>query len=176
MPLMSVGHGRLGRSKLVALLQSADIAALVDIRRYPNSRHNPDVAAAEIEKWAEAAGLSYRWDPRLGGRRRLPTGTDPVDTWWRVEQFAAYAAYTRTEDFGKGLTELLHEATGQPTAMMCSEAVWWRCHRRIVADVATLKFSMPVRHLMHDGRLLPHQPSEGARLRSDGHVVWLGDD
>ncbi|HET7668635.1 MAG TPA: DUF488 domain-containing protein [Mycobacterium sp.] len=170
--LTSVGHGALDRTALVKLLRGADIEALIDIRRYPNSRHNPDVEFDAITAWAADAGLAYRWDARLGGRRRLPAGEDPVDSWWRVPQFAAYAAYTRTPPFGEALAEVLEQACRQRTAMMCSEAVWWRCHRRIVADVAVVKYSVDVRHLMHDGRLVAHPPSEAAHLRSDGYVVW----
>ena len=90
-----MGHGALDRAGLVQLLRAADIEALVDIRRFPNSRHNPVVEMSAITSWVQDAGLVYRWDPRLGGRRRLPAGSDPEDTWWRVKQFAAYAAYTR---------------------------------------------------------------------------------
>nr|WP_090339167.1 DUF488 domain-containing protein [Mycolicibacterium malmesburyense] len=172
--LTSVGHGALDRSELVRLLGGAEVEALVDIRRYPNSRHNPDVATAAITEWAADAGLVYRWEQRLGGRRSLPADTEPEDPWWRVKQFAAYAAYTRTEDFQDALGELIEQSRRQHTAMMCSESVWWRCHRRIVADVAVLRFSVPVAHLMHDGRLTPHTPSEGARIRDDGLVVWDG--
>ncbi|MGV0778941.1 DUF488 domain-containing protein [Mycolicibacterium elephantis] len=171
--LISVGHGTLDKAALVELLTGAGVEALVDIRRYPNSRHNPDVETGAITVWAADAGLDYRWDARLGGRRRLPTDAEPEDTWWRVKQFAAYAAYTRTEEFGEALDELLAQSRRQRTAMMCSEAVWWRCHRRIVADVAVVKFSTEVFHLMHDGRLRAHPPSEGARLRDDGQLVWV---
>ncbi|MGE2724450.1 DUF488 family protein [Mycolicibacterium pulveris] len=170
--LISVGHGKLDGTALSQLLKNAEVEALVDIRRYPNSRHNPDVETGAITAWAADAGLDYRWDARLGGRRRLPADTEPVDTWWRVQQFAAYAAYTRTEEFGDALAELLEQSRRQRTAMMCSEAVWWRCHRRIVADVAVVKFGVEVCHLMHDGRLRDHPPSEGARLRDDGQLVW----
>ncbi|MGV0578381.1 DUF488 domain-containing protein [Mycolicibacterium elephantis] len=171
--LISVGHGTLDKAALVELLTGAEVEALVDIRRYPNSRRNPDVATEAITAWAADAGLDYRWDARLGGRRRLPADTEPEDTWWRVKQFAAYAAYTRTAEFGEALDELLAQSRRQRTAMMCSEAVWWRCHRRIVADVAVVKFSTEVFHLMHDGRLRAHPPSEGARLRDDGQLVWV---
>ena len=101
--LTSVGHGALDRAALVALLTTAGIEALVDIRRFPNSRHNPDVEMSAITAWAQEAGLAYRWDARLGGRRRLPAGADIEDDWWRVEQFAAYAAYTRSAPFGEAL-------------------------------------------------------------------------
>jgi uncharacterized protein (DUF488 family) len=170
--LTTVGHGALDKDALSALLRSADIEVLVDIRRYPNSRHNPDVETGAIRAWSAEAGIDYRWEEALGGRRRLPAATEPEDTWWRVKQFAAYAAYTRTEGFAAAMAELLEQASMQPTAIMCSESVWWRCHRRIVADVATLQFGVSVSHLMHDGRLVAHPLAEGARLRADGHVVW----
>ncbi len=170
--LTSVGHGALDRAGLVHLLHSAGIEALVDIRRFPNSRHNPDVEMTTMTEWTRDAGLAYRWDERLGGRRRLPAGEEPEDGWWRVGQFAAYAAYTRTAQFEEALTELVEQSKQQPTAMMCSESVWWRCHRRIVADVAMLRFDVEVCHLMHDGRLVPHTPSDGARIRPDGQVGW----
>ncbi|MFG1935307.1 DUF488 family protein [Mycobacterium sp. NPDC048908] len=171
--LTSVGHGALDRTALVKLLREAGVEVLVDIRRYPNSRHNPDVETGAIAEWAAEAGLTYRWEPRLGGRRTLPAGAQPEDTWWRVRQFAAYAAYTRTAPFAEALAELVAQSRRQHTAMMCSEAVWWRCHRRIVADVAVLTCALPVCHLMHDGRLVAHTASEGARRRADGEVVWL---
>jgi uncharacterized protein (DUF488 family) len=121
------------------------------------------------------AGIGYRDEPRLGGRRRSPADDGTEDTWWRVEQFAAYAAYTRTAPFIDALTELLDQASRQRTAMMCSESVWWRCHRRLVADVATLSFGASVYRLMHDRRLLTRRAAQGARLRPDGRVVWDGD-
>ncbi|KUI11454.1 hypothetical protein AU191_20140 [Mycolicibacterium acapulense] len=172
--LTSVGHGALDKSELARLLREAEVEALIDIRRYPNSRHNPDVATAAITEWAGEAGLDYRWEQRLGGRRSLPAGSEPEDPWWRVKQFAAYAAYTRTEEFDDAIGQLVVQSQRQHTAMMCSESVWWRCHRRIVADVAMLRYSVPVMHLMHDGRLVPHEPSDGARIRDDGLVVWDG--
>lgn len=170
--LMSVGHGALDKSALARLLKEAGVEALVDIRRYPNSRHNPDVEKTAIAAWTREAGLDYRWEQRLGGRRSLPAGTKTEDPWWRVKQFAAYAAYTRTDEFADALGDLVEQSKRQHTAMMCSESVWWRCHRRIVADVAVLRLSVPVGHLMHDGRVAPHSPSEGARIRDDGLVVW----
>lgn len=172
MTLISVGHGSLRREALGELLAAADVKALVDIRRFPHSRHNPDVEADALGGWLPEVGIAYRLEPRLGGRRRLPAGAPREDPWWRVEQFAAYAAYTRTAEFADGLTELLEQAARTPTAMMCSESVWWRCHRRLVADVAVLRFDASVHHLMHDGRLVEHLPAEGAQVRADGQVVW----
>ena len=116
----------------------------------------------------------YRWEERLAGRRRLSADAPREDPWWRVEQFAAYAAYTRTASFGEALAEVLGECSHRTVMMMCSESVWWRCHRRLVADVAAVRFGVKVTHLMHDGRLLSHEPASGARMRADGVVVWDG--
>ena len=111
---------------------------------------------------------------RLGGRRRLPPGEPVVDGWWTVAQFAAYAAHTRTPEFTGALDEVLAEAGRTTVAVMCSESVWWRCHRRLVADVVVLGRGIPVDHLMPDGRLAPHRPSEGAVRGDDGEVRWPG--
>ncbi len=174
MPLLTVGHGPEGRTRLGARLAAAGIGRVVDVRRFPGSRTNPDVRREALADWLPAAGIGYRWDERLGGRRRLPPGQPVADGWWTVAQFAAYAAHTRTPEFAAALGEVLAEAAGATVAVMCSESVWWRCHRRIVADVAVLARGVPVAHLMPDGRLAPHRPSEGAVLGEDGLVRWPG--
>lgn len=171
--LISVGHGRLNKDELLALLQQSSIDEIVDIRRFPGSRHNPDVGSDAMTQWVAQGGIRYRTDPRLGGRRRLPADTVVEDSWWRVQQFAAYAAHTRTPEFTAAVRELLD--SGGRTAMMCSESVWWRCHRRLVADVVVMRWNAPVEHLMHTGRLTPHSPAAGARIRADGHIIWDGD-
>ena len=170
--LISVGHGRLERDAFADLLLAAGVESLVDIRRYPGSRRNPDVSSEAMADWLPASGIAYRSEPRLGGRRRLPPDAPRDDPWWQVEQFAAYAAHTRTPEFQAALAELLAESADARTAMMCSESVWWRCHRRLVADVVVLQLGEPVEHLMHDGRLRPHEAAAGARRRDDGSVVW----
>jgi len=172
--LISVGHGRLERVGLTELLRSAQVEAVVDSRRFPGSRRNPDVGRDAMRHWLPDAGIEYRVDERLGGRRRLAPDAPREDPWWQVEQFAAYAAHTRTPEFAAGLDELLAQAVRTTTAMMCSESVWWRCHRRLVADVVVLPGRGEVEHLMHDGRRTPHPVSAGARVRSDGAVVWDG--
>ena len=171
MSLLTVGHGPQGRDALGARLPAAGVEVVVDVRRFPGSRNNPDVSREALEKWLPALGIGYRWDERLGGRRRLPPGEPVEDDWWTVAQFAAYAAHTRTAEFSAALDEALAEAASTTVAVMCSESVWWRCHRRLIADVAVLARGVPVTHLMPDGRLTPHRPSEGAVV-SDGVVRW----
>ena len=171
MSLLTVGHGPQGRDALGARLAAAGVAVVVDVRRFPGSRNNPDVSREALQKWLPALGIGYRWDERLGGRRRLPPGEPVEDDWWTVAQFAAYAAHTRTAEFSAALDEALAEAASTTVAVMCSESVWWRCHRRLIADVAVLARGVPVSHLMPDGRPTPHRPSEGAVV-SDGVVRW----
>jgi uncharacterized protein (DUF488 family) len=168
-PLLTVGHGALSQDVLGALLTGAGVELLVDVRRFPGSRAHPHVAADALARWLPPLGVAYRSEPRLGGRRRLPPGTPSEDPWWTVEAFRAYAAHTRTPEFADGLAEVL----GEPgtVAVLCSETVWWRCHRRLVADVVALVHERPVAHLMPGGRTSLHRPSEGARRTGDV-LVW----
>lgn len=169
--LLTVGHGSLSADGLADLLTAAGVATLVDIRRFPGSRGRPYLLAENLAVSLPAAGVAYRSDTRLGGRRTLPPGTPSADPWWTVEAFRAYAAHTRTEEFAAGLADLLADVAAGPTAVMCSESVWWRCHRRLVADVCLLLHGLPVRHLMPNGSTPDHQPSEGARVAGD-RLLW----
>lgn len=172
--LLTVGHGTMDRNRLGSLVAGAGVELLVDVRSFPGSRRNPDVGREVLAQWLPGRGIDYQWEKRLGGRRRLPTGAPVEDTWWQVEAFRSYATYTRTPEFATGLDSLLEQAAGQMTAILCSESVWWRCHRRIIADVAVLQRHCSVRHLMPDGRLTEHPVADGARLMSEGRVVWDG--
>ena len=170
--VLTVGHGKAGQDELARLLRAGAVEQVVDVRRFPASRAHPHVAREALGAWLPASGIRYRWEPRLGGRRRLPGGEGPLDTWWTVEAFRAYAAHTRTQEFREALADVLDEAQHVTVAVLCSEAVWWRCHRRLIADVTVLAHGLPVAHLMHDGRQRAHPPAPGARLRQDGLVVW----
>jgi uncharacterized protein (DUF488 family) len=171
-PLLTVGHGPEDRVRLGDRLTAAGIEELVDVRRFPASRSNPDVAREALAQWLPARGVGYRWEERLGGRRRLPAGEPVTDAWWTVAQFAAYAAHTRTPEFTAALSAVLDDARSSRVAVMCSESVWWRCHRRLIADVVVLGHGLPVDHLMPDGRLIPHQPAAGAVRAPGGVVRW----
>jgi uncharacterized protein (DUF488 family) len=169
--LLTVGHGDATQEQLTGLLVAAEVRLVVDVRRFPGSRRNPHVAREQLERWLPEAGVDYRWEPRLGGRRSVPPEERGADPWWRVEAFAAYAAYARTDEFAAGLAGLLADVEARPpgqVAVMCSESLWWRCHRRLVSDVAVLLHDVPVRHLGHDGRLTVHVPAEGARVTPAG--------
>jgi uncharacterized protein (DUF488 family) len=172
MPLLTVGHGPENRDVLGGRLSDAGVQLVVDVRRFPGSRTNADVRREALADWLPARGIGYRWEERLGGRRRLPAGEPVTDGWWTVGQFAAYAAYTRTAEFTAPFEQVLSDATGAVVAVMCSESVWWRCHRRLIADVAVLERDVPVTHLLPGGRLTPHRPSAGAVLGNGGQLFW----
>jgi uncharacterized protein (DUF488 family) len=170
MTLLTVGHGTAEQDEFTALLTGAGVGSLVDVRTAPGSRHNPHMARAALGEWLPEAGVAYRWEPRLGGFRTTPP--DSPDVFWRNDSFRGFAAHTRTPEFAAALDELLAGAGQRATTVMCSESVWWRCHRRIIADFAVLARGVAVEHLMHDGRRTPHPPTPGARLRSDGLLVY----
>ncbi|WP_369195325.1 DUF488 domain-containing protein [Streptomyces djakartensis] len=171
-PLVTFGHSTAGRERILELLRGAGVVALVDVRTAPGSRRDPDLLRERLAGWLPDGGIGYRWERDLGGFRPLPE--DSPDVVWRNASFRGYAAHTRSPEFVAAMDRLLREAAGARTAVMCSEAVWWRCHRRLIADFAVLARGVTVLHLMHDGRLTPHRPTPGARLRDDGLLVYDG--
>lgn len=169
---MTFGHSTAGRERIAGLLREAGVTAVVDVRIAPGSRRDPDLLRERLGVWLPDSGVGYRWEPALGGFRPLPA--DSPDLVWRNKSFRGYAAHTRSPEFVAAMDRLLREAAEIRTAVMCSEAVWWRCHRRLIADFAVLARGVPVHHLMPDGRLTPHTPTPGVRLRDDGLLVYDG--
>lgn len=174
MRLLTVGHGTLPASHLVGLLRDAGVSLLVDVRAYPASRRNPQFNRDALSATLHAAGVAYRHEPRLGGRRRGSETSPHVAI--RNAGFRAYADHMQSEQFRAGLAELLSAAAEHTTAIMCAERLWWRCHRRLVADAAVLLHRADVHHLDHDGRLAPHHPTEAARVEGDQLVYDVGSD
>ncbi len=163
MTLLTVGHGTAIAQELADRLSGAAVALLVDVRRFPGSRRHPHLSREAVAQWLPQAGVAYRWEERLGGRRPVPP--DSSDVALRNAAFRGYAGWMRTDAFRAALDEVLAEP--RRTAVMCSESVWWRCHRRLVADAAVLLHGAEVLHLMPDGRLTPHAPTDGVRRDGD---------
>ena len=163
-PLLTVGHGTLTGSETAALAAGAGVAVVTDVRRYPGSRRDPTVGQDVLAATLRAAGVGYRWEPRLGGRRH---GAGPDNAALRHPAFRAYADYMETQEFTTAAAELLTLRSGG-VAVLCSETLWWRCHRRLIADYATLVLDWPVLHLMHDGMTRPHIVTPEARLTPEG--------
>ena len=168
--LITYGHGTEAEERTVATLTGAGVASLVDIRTAPGSRRHPQFARAAMEEWLPEAGIAYRWEKRLGGFRQ-PSAGNP-DVAWRESMFRGYAEHMRSADFRAAIDAVLAEAQSRQVAVMCSESLWWRCHRRLLADFVSVARGTEVRHLMHDGRVEAHRPSAGLRLRDDGLLVY----
>jgi uncharacterized protein (DUF488 family) len=170
--LLTFGHGAASAEQIISLLHGAGVSALIDVRSAPGSRRHPHVARTELQRWLPAAGITYRWDKRLGGLRR--PDPDSPDVAFGVDAPRGYAGHMRTPSFLTAVDDALVLAKAQGTAVMCAESLWWRCHRRMLADFAVAARGVPVRHLMHDGRLEEHRLSPGLRLREDGLLVYDG--
>ena len=170
--LLTFGHGTASAEQMISLLRGAGVSVLIDVRTAPGSRRHPHVARAELQRWLPEAGISYRWEKRLGGLR-TPEPDSP-DVAFQVDSLRGYAGYMRTATFLAVVDQVLALASARGTAVMCAESLWWRCHRRMLADFVTTVRGVPVRHLMHDGRLEEHRLSPGLRLRDDGLLVYDG--
>lgn len=174
--VVTFGHGTADAAEITALLSGVGVQELVDVRTAPGSRHNPDSAREAMARWLPDAGIGYRWEPRLGGWRRVPkSSAQSPDSALRNESLRSYAGHMRTTEFRAAIDELLAAAAGHQVAVMCAETVWWRCHRKLIADYLTLVRAVEVRHLMHDGKLRPHRPTAEARLAGDV-LVYDGVD
>ena len=175
--LLTFGHGTAGADELARLIREAGIEQLVDVRTVPKSRRHPHFWREEMEGWVpELSGSAYLWRPALGGFR--PVHRESRNVALRNPSFRAYADYMETEAFGSALDELLAGAARTRTAIMCSETLWWRCHRRLISDAAELLHGVEVQHLMHDGKLRPHIRTAGVRATADGALRYdvLFDD
>jgi uncharacterized protein (DUF488 family) len=170
--LVTVGHGTLPAAGFAAVAAGAEVGRVVDVRSYPGSRRHPHFGRDAMSSWLPAAGVAYDWAPDLGGRRRPLPASPHVAL--RHEAFRAYADHMGTPAFLDALRGLLGDAAAGPrTAVMCAESVWWRCHRRLLADAAALLDGADVLHLFHDGRLAPHRPTDGVRVDGD-RLVYDG--
>ena len=169
-PVFTIGHSNRSVAELIALLAGATADLVADIRAFPRSRANPQFNGPELQEELAAAGMAYRYLPALGGRRHGRRQDSP-NMLWRNDSFRAYADYAGTAEFHAGLEELCALAGERRCAIMCAEAVWWRCHRRIVADYL-LEAGFEVIHIMGPGKLTPATLTPGARRSGDGGLVY----
>jgi uncharacterized protein (DUF488 family) len=148
-----VGHSTKSMEEFVSILRSFDIELLADVRHYPGSRKFPHFNKPELERSLPAEGISYVSLPELGGRRKPKP--DSVNTVWRNEAFRGYADYMESEEFAQGISALTETAHIKRTAYMCSEAVWWRCHRALISDHLKAR-GWTVMHIMNKGQTREH--------------------
>jgi uncharacterized protein (DUF488 family) len=170
--IFTIGHSTRTIAEFVALLGQVAVDLLVDVRSVPRSRTNPQFNADALPKALVDTGITYRHLPALGGLRHRAKGAAPSpNTLWRVAAFRNYADYAATDAFRGGLDELRALACDKCCAIMCAEAVWWRCHRRIIADYLMAE-GIPVAHIMGLNKIAPAKPTLGVRLLPDGTLVY----
>jgi len=171
-PFFTIGHSNRSLEAFAGLLNSADISLLVDVRKMPMSRSNPQFNADRLPRALESFGVFYEHIAALGGLRGKAKSLPPdVNGFWTNRSFHNYADYALSEQFHKGLERLRGEGHERRCAIMCSEAVWWRCHRRIIADYL-IASGETVFHIMGEGRLDQATLTPGAVVQSDGTVVY----
>ena len=162
--IFTIGHSTRTIEEFLELLYSFDIKILADIRKMPGSRKYPQFDQEQLKKSLEESGIQYVYIADLGGRR--PAKKDSKNTTWRNKSFQGYADYMETDAFAEGAAELSKFALEKPTAMMCSEAVWWRCHRSMVSDYLKAK-GWEVLHIMAVGKATEHPYTAPARVVGD---------
>ena len=166
--IWSVGHGARPLEELIATLRGADIQTLVDVRSQPGSRRHPQFGAQSLATALADVGIAYEHVPALGGRRE-PRRDSPHRA-LRVAAFRGYADHLSSEEFARGYERLTSLARESRTAFMCAETLWWRCHRRLIADRLTVDGWM-VTHLFAPGKSEPHVLWDTARI-DNGHLVY----
>jgi len=159
--MWTVGHSTRTWGEFMALFHACGIQAVADVRRFPGSRRYPWFASAAMARTLPAAGLDYLWLPQLGGRRPVQPGSP--NGAWRNASFQGYADHLASAEFAQGLDPLLELAARRRTALLCAEAVWWRCHRRLIADVLVQR-GVVVQHILDATHLQAHVLTEGAQV------------
>lgn len=171
--IFTFGHSTHPIERFLELLGQHRIAILADVRSFPSSRKWPQFNQEALSQSLERAGITYRWIKLLGGRRHSKRADSPHAA-WKHPAFRSYADYTDGAEFAQGLAELIELGTSARTAYMCSEGLWWRCHRRIISDNLVAR-GWSVEHIMPTGKLSPHALSAFARV-ADGRVVYDGSE
>jgi uncharacterized protein (DUF488 family) len=170
--LWTIGHSTRSIAQFAALLDQVPVDLLADVRSVPRSRANPQFNADMLPAALAAAGIGYCHLPALGGLRgRRKDGLPSPNTLWRNAAFRNYADYAATGPFRAGLDALLALSQDQHCAIMCAEAVWWRCHRRIIADYL-LAAGIKVAHILGPNKIAPASLTPGVRILGDGTLVY----
>ncbi|MDX6752149.1 DUF488 domain-containing protein [Geminicoccaceae bacterium 1502E] len=174
-PFFTIGHSTRTAGQLVELLEASDVRLVVDIRTVPRSRANPQFNADALEETLRHFGIGYERIGELGGLRgSRPDVPASVNGYWQNRSFHNYADHAIGTSFGQGLARLRELGHAVRCAMMCAEAVWWRCHRRIVAD-HLIAAGETVCHILGPGKVEPARLTEAARIAPDGTLTYPAD-
>jgi uncharacterized protein (DUF488 family) len=169
--IYTIGHSNRSLEDFLALLKEFDIRALADIRSQPSSRKFPHFNRENLETVLPGYDVNYLWLPKLGGRRRTRKGFDSPNMGLTSPGFRSYADYMSEEEFRKGVGELLSIASESTMAYMCAEALYWRCHRRLLSDYLVAQ-GVLVRHILGHKSLRAHEITEGAVVTQEGNVIY----
>lgn len=169
--IWTVGHSTRSIEEFLAVLKTHDIELLADVRSLPGSRRYPQFNREALAQSLADAGIEYSWLKALGGRRRAHA--DSHNTAWHNKSFQAYADYMETDEFRSGIADLLQLAAMKRTAVMCAEAVWWRCHRALISDYLKAQ-GVHVVHIFDEKKTEEHPYTSVARIR-DGRVSYEAD-
>ena len=174
-PFYTIGHSTRSLSDFVSLLQSADVTFVADVRTVPRSRTNPQYNQDVLPPALAAFEIGYEHIGSLGGLRGRARGVLPeVNGFWENESFHNYADYAMGDDFRRGLTTLLERGRTRRCAIMCAEAVWWRCHRRIIADYL-IAAGEAVFHILGPGHIERADQTSAARAGAYGSLIYPAD-
>lgn len=165
--IFTVGHSTRPQEELMAILEEAGVELLVDVRRFPGSRRHPQFGKEALRAGLAEAGIAYRHEPDLGGRR--DPRPDSPNTAWRVAAFRGYADHMASPEFRAALERLI--AAAGPAAVMCAEAVPWKCHRQLIADALVVR-GVEVVHLLGVGQRQPHALNGAAVVGADGVLIY----
>jgi uncharacterized protein (DUF488 family) len=168
--VFTVGHSTRSGEEFVKILNSCDIDSLVDVRSFPGSRRCPQFNKDALSEFLAAHKIEYRHFPSLGGRRK--TRADSKNIAWRNASFRAYADHMESAEFKQGIKELLELATEKRIAIMCAEAVWWRCHRSVIADYLK-SIGVVVKHIIGVNTIEIHPYTSAARI-VEGKLSYEG--
>ena len=172
-PVFTLGHSTRPMVEFLGLLREHGVQLLVDVRRYPGSRRHPQYSRDSLSASLQEAGIQYMHEPDLGGRRAARPGSP--HTAWRVEAFRGYADHMETPEFGAALERLMDRAARETVAILCAEAVPWRCHRRLISDALVAR-GVEVRHILGPGRADPHEIDPNARILPGGRLLYAGPE
>jgi uncharacterized protein (DUF488 family) len=169
--IYTVGHSTRPFDEFLRLLQAHGIEQLADVRTVPRSRRHPQFARETLDAALASQGITYRHFPALGGLRR--PRPDSPNGYWRNESFRGYADHMQTTAFDAGVSDLLQFSAAGQTVVMCAEAVWWRCHRSLLADALRVR-GVTVCHILSQAPAQPHQLCEYARTEGTT-ITYPGD-
>jgi uncharacterized protein (DUF488 family) len=167
--IYTIGHSTRELAEFLGLLAAHRVTQVVDVRRYPASRRHPQFAREALATALEQTGVRYQHEPDLGGRRTARR--DSANTAWRSAAFRGYADYMETPEFEGALARLRELAQARPTAILCAEAVPWRCHRQLIADALAAR-GEEVGHILGAARVEPHCLSPHAQVLAGGRLRY----